>query len=118
MAQTVVVRLTDDIDGGEADESISFALNGQEYEIDLSSKNAEKLREVFAPFIEKARRSGRTASEAKTHSSNKVPGTSVRTLFSGLDAAEKKRFRTWGEMPTARRISDVRVQEWINAGRP
>ena len=40
MAQTVIVKLTDDIDGGEADETISFALNGENYEIDLSAKNA------------------------------------------------------------------------------
>ena len=40
------------------------------------------------------------------------------TLFSQLDSEEKDRFRTWANMPTARRIGDSRVQEWIDAGKP
>ena len=46
MAKTVVVKLTDDIDGGDADESIQFSLDGRSYEIDLNSANAAKLREA------------------------------------------------------------------------
>jgi len=118
MAQTVIVQLTDDIDGGEADETISFALNGKSYEIDLNSKNVDRLREAFAPFIEKARRSGRDERGGKARSSDKSAEASSKTLFSGLNAMEKDRFRTWAEMPTARRVSDTRVQEWIDSGRP
>jgi len=118
MAQTVIVQLTDDIDGDEADVTISFALNGKSYEIDLNSKNADRLREAFAPFIEKARRSGREDRGAKARSSDKSAETSSKTLFSALDTEEKERFRTWAKMPTARRVSDARVQEWIDSGRP
>jgi hypothetical protein len=118
MAQTVVVQLTDDIDGGSADETISFSLNGKTYEIDLSSKNADKLREAFAPFIGKARKTSRGDSASRARPSEKSGGTSSRTLFSGLNAEEKDRFRAWSKMPTARRISDNKVQEWIDAGRP
>ena len=56
MAQKVNIVLVDDIDGTEADETVSFALDGKEYAIDLTEKNAQKLREALAPFIGHARR--------------------------------------------------------------
>ena len=118
MAQTVIVKLTDDIDGGEADETISFALNGENYEIDLSATNAARLRDAFAPFIEKGRKSGRGDSKSRARGSSASPGTGSKTLFSGLDAEDKARFRAWAKMPTARRVGDVMVQEWIDVGRP
>ena len=60
MAQKVQVILVDDLDGGEAEESVSFSLDGVNYEIDLSSANAEALREAIAPWVGHARRiSGR-----------------------------------------------------------
>ena len=40
MAQRVQIILEDDFDGGKADETVTFALDGAEYEIDLSAKNA------------------------------------------------------------------------------
>jgi hypothetical protein len=62
MAQKVQVILVDDLDGGEAEESVSFSLDGVTYEIDLSSANAEALREAVAPWVGHARRvSGRAA---------------------------------------------------------
>ena len=42
MARKVQVLLVDDLDGGAADETVSFALDGASYEIDLSSDNAKK----------------------------------------------------------------------------
>lgn len=62
MAQKVQVILVDDLDGGEADETISFALDGVNYEIDLSENNAESLRESLAEWIGHARRVGGRAS--------------------------------------------------------
>ncbi|NED94847.1 Lsr2 family protein [Phytoactinopolyspora alkaliphila] len=58
MAQKVQVILLDDLDGGEADETVSFGLDGNTYEIDLSKKNAAKLRETLTPFVESARKAG------------------------------------------------------------
>jgi Lsr2 len=52
MAKTVIVKLTDDMDGGDADETIQFALDGQSYEIDLSTAHASELRQAFKPYIE------------------------------------------------------------------
>lgn len=65
MAQKVQVILVDDIDGGEATETVSFSLDGTSYEIDLSEDNATKLREVFAPYVGQARRAGRVAAPAR-----------------------------------------------------
>ena len=56
MAREMKVVLTDDIDGTEAAETVSFGLDQGSYEIELSAENAAKLREVLAPFIAKARR--------------------------------------------------------------
>ncbi|MFD7504238.1 Lsr2 family protein [Streptomyces sp. NPDC059850] len=63
MAQRVVVTLSDDIDGGAAEETVTFGLDGKSYEIDLTSANASKLRDALAPFVEAGRkrsRSGKT----------------------------------------------------------
>src|SRR3954447_9603845 len=71
MAQETIVRLLDDIDGKPADETVTFSLDGIAYEIDLKSKNADKLRKVFAPYVDKARkggvrRAGRPVSRGRT----------------------------------------------------
>jgi hypothetical protein len=59
MAQKITVALEDDLDGGPADETVRFGLGGTDYEIDLSTKNANAFRRQLAPFIEHARRAGR-----------------------------------------------------------
>ena len=56
MAQRVTVELTDDIDGTEAAETIAFRVDGTAYEIDLSKKNAAKMRRDLGRYIEHARR--------------------------------------------------------------
>ncbi|GAA1525232.1 Lsr2 family protein [Actinomadura kijaniata] len=58
MAQKVQVLLVDDLDGGEADETVSFSIDGASYEIDLSGANAKKLRDSLQPFVEKSRKAG------------------------------------------------------------
>lgn len=58
MAQRVEVVLIDDIDGGNAAETVTFALDGVTYEIDLNDKNARKLRDDFATWTGHARRAG------------------------------------------------------------
>lgn len=58
MAQRVQVILVDDIDGGEATETVEFGLDGVTYEIDLSDEHAADLRDGLAKWIGHARRSG------------------------------------------------------------
>ena len=114
MAQNVVVHLTDDLDGGDADETVRFSLNRADYEIDLSTKNAENLRGALAPFIAQSRKTSNHAPTPKNQVSAEPKG---KTLFSQLDPEEKDRFRAWAKLPTARRIGDAKVQQWIDAGR-
>ncbi|MDH2414223.1 Lsr2 family protein [Nocardioides sp. CER19] len=51
MAQKVHIVLEDDLDGSEATETVSFALDGTSYEIDLNDDNAAKLRDALAVYI-------------------------------------------------------------------
>ncbi len=56
MAQKHIVQLIDDIDGGPAEETVIFSVDGATYEIDLSAKNAAKLRDGLATFVAHGRR--------------------------------------------------------------
>ena len=85
MAQKVQVILVDDVDGGEASETVSFALDGVSYEIDVSEANAAKLRDALAPWVGHARRvGGRAGGRAR---GGKSRPTSERTDLSDV--------RTW-----------------------
>ena len=59
LATKIAVELEDDLDGGPADETLRFGLDGSEYEIDLNKKNARAFRKQAAPFVEHARKAGR-----------------------------------------------------------
>jgi hypothetical protein len=58
MAQRVNVVLVDDLDGSDAVETVSFALDGVDYEIDLSEQHAGELRNALALYIGHGRRTG------------------------------------------------------------
>ncbi|GID71201.1 Lsr2 family protein [Actinoplanes cyaneus] len=60
MAKQVITVLTDDLDGGDADGTIEFGLDGINYTIDLSDKNAGKLRKALDPYLAVAAKAGRT----------------------------------------------------------
>ena len=59
MATRISVALEDDLDGGPADETVRFGLDGVEHEIDLSRQNARAFRREFASFLIHARRAER-----------------------------------------------------------
>jgi len=59
MSTKITVVLEDDLDGGPADETVQFGIDGTEYEIDLSTENAAAFRAQLAPYIERARKGGR-----------------------------------------------------------
>jgi hypothetical protein len=59
MAKQVVTLLTDDLDGSEASRTVEFGLDGVNYTIDLSDKNAGKLRKALEPYIGAGTRVGR-----------------------------------------------------------
>ena len=55
MVQKHVVKLHDDIDGGEAHKTVHFAFEGKHYEIDLSVDNHQMLHDALGRYIAKAR---------------------------------------------------------------
>lgn len=63
MAQRVHIVLEDDVDGSEAEETVTFGLDGVTYEIDLSATNAAALRDSLAEYVANGRRTaGRSTS--------------------------------------------------------
>lgn len=72
MAQKTVVSLVDDLDQGEADETVEFGLDGVTYEIDLSEKNAAALRDAVQDFIGHGRRTSGRGQTARAE--NSQPG--------------------------------------------
>jgi len=56
MAQKLEVTLVDDLDGGKGDQTVSFGLDGVQYDIDLSDRHAKELRELLAPYLEAGRK--------------------------------------------------------------
>jgi hypothetical protein len=64
MAQKHIVQLIDDLDQGTATETVNFGLDGAQYEIDLSAKNAAKLRDALATYVANARRASRGTTRA------------------------------------------------------
>jgi len=59
MVQKVTVTLEDDLTGGPAKQTVRFAFDGTDYEIDLNAKNTAAFSKQVAPYIEHARRAGR-----------------------------------------------------------
>jgi hypothetical protein len=77
VAQRVVVLLVDDLDGGQADETVSFALDGEAYEIDLGAANAARLRDRLARFTAAARQAGNDRSTPGAASAPTAPRPSI-----------------------------------------
>ncbi len=89
MAQRHIVELIDDLDDGPAEETVSFGLDGTNYEIDLSAKNAAKLRDAMALYVGSARPSARAG--ARPAAGN---GRRARPASSG-DREQTQAIREW-----------------------
>lgn len=85
VAQKVQVLLVDDLEGGEADETVTFALDGKSYEIDLSTSNADQLRTVLEPYVKGGRRTGGRATRGKGRSSG------------GASSQDTAKIRAWAK---------------------
>lgn len=104
VAQKVSIILVDDLDGSEAEETVTFGLDGNVYEIDLAPENAEVLRTALRPYIDAGRRTqakrGRPKATAvaaaakapakKTATAKKATGTRKRVAsMDEIEAAKK-----------------------------
>ena len=90
MVQKVDVRFVDDLDGSEASGTVSFALDGRAYEIDLSDDNAARLRDSLATFVAAARRTGARRARGQRSSTSEAPATPARPSREATAAV-----RTW-----------------------
>ena len=95
MAQRVVIELTDDLDGkpikdGQG-ETVTFALDGTAYEIDLGKKNADSLRNDLSKYVGEARRAGRASGAGGRGRSSRAAGSRQ-----GRDY-DPKAVRAWAE---------------------
>ena len=106
MAKQVITLLTDDLDGGEADRTVEFGLDGVNYTIDLSEKNAGKLRKALDPFLNAATRVGRSGVAATARRAAPA-GAGRRGAASGGRAAPAGTGR-------ASRDQNQAIREWAN----
>jgi hypothetical protein len=95
MAQKVNIVLVDDIDQSDAEETVSFGLDGKEYVIDLNAKNARALRDAIAPYVAHAR---------------PVTGRGRRTTAKAAAGAAPAEIRAWArdngfDVPERGRVS-------------
>lgn len=90
MAQKVLVSLVDDLDGSEADETVEFGLDGINYQIDLSSENAEELRDALAQYVEHARRAG-----GRKRSSGRPSAKTTAARPASVDREQNQAIRAW-----------------------
>jgi hypothetical protein len=96
MAQKIQTLFIDDIDGSAAEGTVRFALDGADYEIDLSSKHSDELRDILADYIAHARKTGGTSRRATTRGSRKtsaIDTVAIRTWAreNGYDIKERGR---------------------------
>ena len=88
MAQEVITKLVDDLDGSEATETVLFGLDGDSYEIDLSAKNAAALRKA----LDRYRSSARTSSAGRA---SPAAGRRGRAKARGRGDVDPKAVRVW-----------------------
>jgi hypothetical protein len=117
VARREIVVLEDDLDGGKADETVKFALDGVQYEIDLSDKNANKLRGAFADYISHGRRVGRGGVVVGGRAAARARGSAA------ADREQNKAIRAWAKrkgkaISDRGRIPQEIVDEYnVDAGR-
>jgi uncharacterized protein (DUF4415 family) len=107
MVSRTTVELLDDVDGKVAAETVTFALDGREFEIDLTEKNAKALRKAFEPWTSSARRVG---------------GRKARAATVVAAALDTKAVRAWAvdngiEISTRGRISADVLEQYQAAGK-
>jgi hypothetical protein len=82
VAQKITTLFIDDIDGGAAEGTVRFALDGAEYEIDLNAKHSEELRSALGKYVSHARKVGgasRRAGRGAAGRAGRGAGSTVNT---------------------------------------
>jgi hypothetical protein len=92
VAKQVITVLTDDLDGGKADRTVEFGVDGVNYTIDLSDAHAGKLRKALDPYIAAGSRMHRGRVEGRRPS--RRDGASAA---GGTNRDENKAIREWAK---------------------
>jgi nucleoid-associated protein Lsr2 len=114
MAREVIEKLVDDLDGGDATETVSFALDGASFEIDLRKKNAAAFRKLFERYVKAGRRSS-PAGGRRRKAAASTNGSKSKREF---DIAQ---LREWAgandvTVPARGRIPQAVVEKYRQAG--
>jgi nucleoid-associated protein Lsr2 len=117
MAREVIEKLIDDLDGGEAAETVTFGLDGATYDIDLSKKNAAAFRKALDRYVKAARRS---ATSGRPSRRKAAPSTGSSRAKRDYDISQ---LREWAgtnnvAVPARGRIPQAVVEQYKAAGRP
>jgi nucleoid-associated protein Lsr2 len=123
-----LVSLVDDIDGTEAQDTITFGLDGAAYEIDLNPEHAAGLRDVLAPYVGAARRHangapvrrpGRSPAGRVARSTAPARPSAIGHVASAhVDGAERRSaVRAWGRGPGARSVKAAGLDPVSERGR-
>jgi Lsr2 len=91
VARREIVVLEDDLDGGTADETVKFGIDGTNYEIDLSEANAQKLRDAFSAYIAGARKATRAGVVTGVRTAPRARGSAA------ADRDQNKAIRAWAK---------------------
>lgn len=86
--------LVDDMDGGDADTTIAFVINGESYSLDLSPANAAKFHEAIQPFVAAAKeRAAKHASSFDAELAGVEQRTAIREWArkKGLEVSDRGR---------------------------
>ena len=115
MAREVTEKLIDDLDGGDAAETVTFGLDGATYEIDLSKKNAAAFRKSLARYISAARRNSTATRSTRRKVTASTTGSKPKRDFDILQ------LREWAgankvAVPARGRIPNSVVERYKQAG--
>ena len=105
MARKVQIQLTDDLDDSVIEDgkggTVTFALDGVAYEIDLGEKNTAAFHKAFSKYVEAARKVGKVGKV-----NNRAGTGNVRNIESARSANGAARMDK--EQATA-------IREWANS---
>ena len=115
MAREVIEKLIDDLDGGDAAETVTFGLDGATYEIDLSKKNAAAFRKSLARYVSASRRSSTSSRSTRRKAAPSTNGAKRKRDFDILQ------LREWAgankvAVPARGRIPNSVVEQYRQAG--
>jgi hypothetical protein len=96
VSKRTIQLLVDDLDGGQADETVTFALDGVTYTIDLNRKNAARLRTLLGRYVTAGTRVGRMAAGSRGGEAG-TRGRGSRRGAAQVDRDQSRAIRDWAQ---------------------